>query len=40
MSFTDEDKQEFNIMESFTDITFEPVTGNKRKIDDDTNDQV
>lgn len=40
MSFTDEDKQEFNIVESFTDITFETVTGNKRKIDADINDQV
>lgn len=39
-SFTNEDKEEFNIVEAFTDITFEPVIGHKRKIDAETNDEV
>lgn len=39
-SFSDEEKQQFNIVESFADIIIEPVVGNKRKIDADTYDQV
>lgn len=39
-SFSDEDKKEFSIVDSFADINFEPVLGNKRKIDEEINEQV